>query len=503
MKLQYIIDTVLSTELKALPFVDRYGSVVQTLTQQIDDGEGTSPTTKSYPVSCDVQDIDCNNTGFYQNLVPDDSKDSVVYWEIVTPMYNAGPTKIKDFHTRKFKGVARLVVWMNIAKLGGADTKSPFFAIAPIEKVLTKKVKLQGGEYDGSHLWIQTKGMVMNDTKSVFGKYTYPKLNAYSLYPYGFFAIDVNFEIDLCLAKGGTFPINPPIDCPNDTGVTACEKLLASLTEEERNECILPTYDFSDTTVQVNVTGQQQTDLTDWLCTTPSIDQYSMSYNGVNQFLQVVSYPEFNFGNTDPFTLEIWIKPVSYASTRTILEKRVLFGNFTGIGLFHTSGVLRFLMRGTGTDFIEVKTVETQTDNVWSHVLIKVDGSSTAAGVEIWVNNVQQTPDVMSDNLTTSTANTEPLKIGGTSAGYLNGNIGYCRFWDTFLSVSNGTAQYNGGKMLDVPALPLNNVFSNRSGVGAVKSTTWVFPDQAEVAIDPAVFSNNMVFSNITTDVPT
>ena len=308
------------------------------------------------------------------------------------------------------------------------------------------------------------------------------------------------YQIDLSLLPDTI----PDTDIERGTStVDACLALLASLSEEQRNECLLPTYVFSDTTVQVNVTGQQQTDLTDWLCTTPSIDQYSMSYNGVNQFLQVVSYPEFNFGNTDPFTLEIWIKPVSYASTRTILEKRVLFGNFTGVGLFHTSGVLRFLMRGTGTDFIEVKTVETQTDNVWSHVLIKVDGSSTAAGVEIWVNNVQQTPDVMSDNLTTSTANTEPLKIGGTSAGYLNGNIGYCRFWDTFLSVSNGTAQYNGGKMLDVPALPLNNVFSNRSGVGAVKSTTWVFPDQAEVAIDPAVFSNNMVFSNITTDVPT
>jgi len=502
MKLQYIIDTILSPELKALPFVDRYGSVVQTLTQEIDDGVGDKPSVKSYPVSCDVQDVDCNNTGFYQDLVPDDSKDSVVYWEVVTPMYNAGPTKVKNFHTRKFKGVARLVVWMNIAKLGGADTKTPFFALAPIENILSKKGKFTSGEYSGSHFWIQSKGDVAQDVKSVFGKYTYPKLNAFSLYPYGFFAIDVNFEMELCLPKGGTFPINPPLDCPNDTGVTACEKLLASLTEEERNECILPTYNFGDDVVWGNTTPIQQTDMSDRLCGAPPVTQYTMAYDGIGQFLQVVSYPEFNFTNTDPFTIEAWIKPDTYMVTRAIIEKRILFGNFTGYTLTHTGGKLRFLLRGTGSDFIEVKTTETQMDGVWSHVIIKVDGTSTAAGVEIWVNNVLQTPDVVSDNLTTSIANTEPFKIAGGSSGFFVGNVGYVRLWNKALSTLETTAQYNGGKMLDNPEAELNNVYSNRSGVGAVKSTTWVFPDEAGIAVNPATFSMNMPFEARETDIP-
>ena len=533
MKLQYIIDTVLSTELKALSFVDRYGSVVQTLTEQIDDGEGKNPSVKSYPVSCDVSDVDCNNTGFYQNLVPDDSKDSVVYWEIVTPMYNAGPTKINNFHTRKFKGVARLVVWMNVAKQGGADTKTPFFAIAPLEKILSKTVKLVGGDYDGSHLWIQPKGMVYQDVKSVFGKYTYPKLNAFSLYPYGFFAIDVNFEIDLCLAKGGTFPVLPPLDCPNDTGVTACEKLLASLTQEERNECILPTYDFSNTTTQAALLAQQVTDLSDWrlplydfsdpvtqggttatqqtdmqtwLCTpVVPVVQQTMNYNGVNEYLTVPSYPAFNFTNTDPFTIEIWLKP-TIAATGTVFGKAESAGTFSGYRLDYNGGQLRFLIRGTSVpNLIDITTAEPITLNAWSHIIVKIDGSSTAAGVSIMSNNVLLTNVVATNALSTSTATTDPLTIGSLNGTlYFTGNIGYCRVWNKALNTAETTIQYNGGVMLDNADAAVNLVFENRRGVEAIKIVNkWAFPDVTGTTIVEQMSSANMDYSNRTTDIPT
>ena len=45
-----------------------------------------------------------------------------------------------------------------------------------------------------------------------------------------------------------------------------CSTLLANLTAVTKNTCILPTYDFTDTDVQSNVTTQQQTDLEAWLC---------------------------------------------------------------------------------------------------------------------------------------------------------------------------------------------------------------------------------------------
>ena len=45
-----------------------------------------------------------------------------------------------------------------------------------------------------------------------------------------------------------------------------CTELLANITDVTKNTCVLPTYDFSNTDVQSNVTTQQQTDLEAWLC---------------------------------------------------------------------------------------------------------------------------------------------------------------------------------------------------------------------------------------------
>lgn len=47
--------------------------------------------------------------------------------------------------------------------------------------------------------------------------------------------------------------------------VTDCQVLLASLTTEEKNECILPSYDFSNLSVQSNVTLEQQAQIIFWL----------------------------------------------------------------------------------------------------------------------------------------------------------------------------------------------------------------------------------------------
>jgi len=55
-------------------------------------------------------------------------------------------------------------------------------------------------------------------------------------------------------------------DSSTYTPPTACEKLLQTLSTSEKNECILPIYDFADTDVQSNVTSGQQVDLIAWLC---------------------------------------------------------------------------------------------------------------------------------------------------------------------------------------------------------------------------------------------
>jgi len=214
MKIQYLIDTQLSPELEALDFVDRYGGLVKTMNILMPtDGDNTVQ--KRYPVACNVSAKDCENTGIYQNLVPDDSKKSVVYWEEVTPMQNSGYTQLRDFYTKKMIGTARLVVWLNLNKLGISNCTDAILTLPPIEKIITKKINIIGGIYDTNLLMVQPKGMVKKSPKNIFGKYTYPDNAQYYLYPFDYYAIDVQFELHQCLKKGGVFPVNPSVDCFN------------------------------------------------------------------------------------------------------------------------------------------------------------------------------------------------------------------------------------------------------------------------------------------------
>ena len=71
-----------------------------------------------------------------------------------------------------------------------------------------------------------------------------------------------------------------------------CTALLAGITEATKNTCILPTYDFSDTTVQSNVTTQQQTDLRDWLCVPACTGDFTASS------LTTAAQIQYNIGQT-------------------------------------------------------------------------------------------------------------------------------------------------------------------------------------------------------------
>lgn len=215
MKIRYLIDTLLSTEIKTLSFVEKYAGIVKTINiaveNQTDKGH-----VKRYPVACDVNRGDCVNTGLYDELVPDDNKKSVVYWELISPATNSGFTQTKDFYTKRFKGVARLVVWLNLAKLGITDCNGAIDTLPPLEKILTKRGKIASGIYQNSMFWIEPRAVVKQDIQTVFGGYDYPKLKNYYLYPFDFYAIDVSFTLDQCLAKGGTFTAGTAADCVNE-----------------------------------------------------------------------------------------------------------------------------------------------------------------------------------------------------------------------------------------------------------------------------------------------
>lgn len=302
MKIKYLIDTFLSPSIAALDWVGRYGGVVKTLYKEVQE-KGGKTTIKKFPIACDVTPVDCENQSIFETLIPDDAFKSVVYWEEVSPFTNIGQTQTKKFNERKFKGTARIVVWLNLAKLGITNCKDGALTIPSLEKILTKQGKIQSGVFAGSHLWIIPKQVLQQDINTIFGKYDYPKLKNFFAYPFDFYAIDVDFEMNQCLSNDTTLPISQPVDCYNDLGVSDCDKVKALLTDELLLNCVLPLFDFADTDTQNALSNQQKTDLTNYLCTpcTP-IDELTcqqLSENLTPEQLNECLLPLYDFSDSN------------------------------------------------------------------------------------------------------------------------------------------------------------------------------------------------------------
>ena len=217
MKIPYIIDNVITPNIVNLPFIDRYAGVVRTINFAVED-QANKTQIKRFPVACNIVSPDCANptqTPTYDDLVPDDSKRSVLYWEVVQPMRDAGITETGKFYERKQRGVVRLVGWLNLGALGFTGCNDGIEIVTKLENEIVVKGKFETGIYEDSLFWIKPLGEVEQDINKIFGKYDYPKLKNFYLYPFNFFALDFEVLLYQCFRRGATVPVNTPIDCVN------------------------------------------------------------------------------------------------------------------------------------------------------------------------------------------------------------------------------------------------------------------------------------------------
>lgn len=88
----------------------------------------------------------------------------------------------------------------------------------------------------------------------------------------------------------------------------------------------------------------------------------------------------------------------------------------------------------------------------WHHFVLAYDGSSTVAGVTVYVDGVVVTTSVGYDNLTASIIYSvgDTFIIGATGASYFNGRMRDLALWDVTLTVSEVTWIYNAGQPRDL-----------------------------------------------------
>jgi hypothetical protein len=451
MKIRYLIDTILGPEITALSFADKYAGIVKTINIAVDNQTDTG-IVKRYPVACNVVNGDCANIGLYNELVPDDTKKSVIYWEMIQPMYNAGYTKTNDFYNKRFKGVARLVVWLNLAKLGIDECNGAIYAIPILEKILTKRGKIQSGVYENSILRIEPKGLVKQDINTIFGGYDYPKIKNYYLYPFDFFAIDVNFTLEQCLSKGGTFPTGAALDCVNQI--------------PEAEVC------------------------------------KSLSFDGVNEFINCTNNPVFNFDRGNAFSFEMWIKFDNLTGFRHLFIKTDTDPSFVvrGYRLGTENNQLRFWLFLDNQNLINARTTQTLNIGEWYHIIMTYDGSSDANNINFYINNTLSGKTIITNNLTFGTISTiAPLQINGFSTFFTAGTMAKARVWNVELTPAEVNTQYNGGT-IQLNPVQSGNLVVDTDINNATFGTQFNIPDKT--GITAGYTSVNMEAGDILNDCP-
>ena len=125
-------------------------------------------------------------------------------------------------------------------------------------------------------------------------------------------------------------------------------------------------------------------------------------------------------GVDKPFSIKANIRIFNYATNNGIFTKYDGTNTNTSEYMFYvrTNGRLALLMlnRGTGTNYLLVETIATIALGAVQYVVVTYDGSGTAAGIKLYVNNVLQSTNNTIVGTYLSMGNTALTPVIGASA---------------------------------------------------------------------------------------
>ena len=191
---------------------------------------------------------------------------------------------------------------------------------------------------------------------------------------------------------------------------------------------------------------------------TPFTNTYSMSFDGVDEYLTGAStFSELDGQNKATFSM--WVKPTSFSVGRILfsITKNTTVGNCQVMMFVDTSARLRGFVSTTGTYIYSNASVLTL--NTWHHILFCIDLSQSpvANRGRIFVDGIDQTGSGFSQlNLTTLPTSNSEIYIGEDKNGYQNpflNNIDEFAMWVGTDQRANVSDIYNGGVPFDLSTL--------------------------------------------------
>ena len=175
------------------------------------------------------------------------------------------------------------------------------------------------------------------------------------------------------------------------------------------------------------------------------------AFDGVDDFVNVSNEANFDFERTDPFSIELWIYlNGSLGSDKVIIEK---WAQPVGWSLEKVSDdTLSILLGNTISNSIDVRSTTALTKGRWYHIAMTYNGSSTAAGTELYINGTKEVKIISTDTLTATILNNREVYIGSRAGSFgINGTIDEVRIYKRSLSADEINITYRSevGKYLN------------------------------------------------------
>lgn len=198
-------------------------------------------------------------------------------------------------------------------------------------------------------------------------------------------------------------------------------------------------------------------------------DGQAFHFNGSNQFVQIPHAADLNMERTNTFTIGSWIRTTETAHNMMLVTKQVNSGQYHGYGLLISNGESPacdasnptapgagqldvFLDAAVSSNcppdhYIAVRGTSHLNDGQWHYVAMTYAGTSTAAGVKLYVDGVLESSLIQSDTLdSNSILNNVPFTIGSRENGGVpfSGELDEVQVWNRALTAQEIADVYNG-----------------------------------------------------------
>jgi len=157
----------------------------------------------------------------------------------------------------------------------------------------------------------------------------------------------------------------------------------------------------------------------------------AFDFNGSSQ-IDIPNESNFDRTNTQVFSVSFWAKWTT-GSIMMLVTKMTATAN-QGIEIGSTaSGALRIRLINTATtNEIDVITTATYKNGVWRHFSVTKSTASLASGVKLYVDSIDTSLTVTTDNLVATIANNVAVSIGAYNGGTsrFTGQITDVQWWN-------------------------------------------------------------------------